>query len=69
MTREYIFTSANFYISIIAMVFLYLNTIKTIENIVHHKTYKKEIVISIVLLIYICISVFTQIWDSSIYRF
>lgn len=69
MTREYIFTSPSFYISIVAVIFLYLKTIKIIENIVHHREYKKEIVVSIILLIYICISIFTQIWDSSTYSF
>ncbi len=69
MTREYIFTSPSFYISIVAVIFLYLKTIKIIENIVHNREYKKEIVVSIILLIYICISIFTQIWDSSTYSF
>lgn len=69
MTREYIFTSPSFYISIVAVIFLYLKTIKIIENIVHNREYKKEIVVSIILLICICISIFTQIWDSSTYSF
>lgn len=63
----YIYTSAFFYITIIAITSLYLLSVTIIKKIVNKEKYNRELTISIILVIYISYIMLYQIWNGTVF--